>query len=84
MVLSDENDDAMKETLSDDQKELLNQKVLGYKKDYMDQVTEVAKVKEKPGNSQNLETPRIVTPLEFQKIKIQDIFKDDREHYFMD
>ena len=36
MVLSDENDDTMKETLSDDQKELLNQKVLGYKKDYMD------------------------------------------------
>jgi hypothetical protein len=51
MVLSDENDDESIETLSDDQIELLNQKILGYKKDYMEEATEVSKVKEKPGNA---------------------------------
>ena len=79
MALSDENDYDPTDNLSDDQIELLNQKILGYKKDYIDEATDVSKVKEKPGNAQNLETPRIVTPMDFHKVKVSDIFKDNRE-----
>ena len=49
----------------------------------MEEASDVSKVKEKPGNAQNMETPRIVTPIEFHKVKVQEIFKDEREQYVM-
>ena len=39
--------------------------------------------KEKPGNAQHLESPRIVQPLDFSKIKVSYIFKDECEHYMI-
>jgi len=84
--LSDEvlaNDDMLDPEVTD----LFNTKVLGYEKDYTDvqeDVTKESSKKEKPGNSQNHEVPGVVTPLDFSKIKFSEIFKADREHYFMD
>ena len=61
--------------------------MLGYEKDYTDETNDVThegqNTKEKPGNAQNLEEPRIVNPLDFTKIKMLDILHEDKEHYFM-
>jgi hypothetical protein len=46
--------------------------------------TEKKKKKEKPGNAQNLETPKVVEPLDFIKVKVKDILLPEHEHYFMD
>lgn len=86
--LSDEGDDPPE--FSQEDVELYNQKLLGYQKDYSDQIEDIQTEgkkkpsKEKPGNAQNQEAPRFVTPLEFTKLKVSELFKEDREHFFMD
>lgn len=47
-------------------------------------MTHEKKGKEKPGNAQHLETPKIDMPLDFMKIKFSELIHDDKEHYFMD
>ena len=86
MELSDENDED--EAFSDQERDLFNQKILGYQKDYTDEIVDIEhekqKSKEKPGNSQSVEAPKVVVPLDMSKLKMADIFKPDREHYLMD
>ena len=45
--------------------------------------TQKKKHKEKPGNAQNLETPKVIEPLDFTKVKVNELMLPDHEHYFM-
>lgn len=86
MVMSDEQPDD-DEDLSQEVVDMFNKKILGYKQDYIEEtedMTHEKKGKEKPGNAQNLETPKIDMPLDFMKIKFSELIHDDKEHFFMD
>lgn len=41
MMLSDENDEVEPDTFSDKEKELFNSKILGYSKDYSDEIVDI-------------------------------------------
>ena len=84
ILLSDEcpeiDDEISKET-----SDLFNSRVLGFQKDYIDEAEDITHSKEKPGNSQSgNETPSVIVPMDFTKVKINDVMLKDREHYFMD
>lgn len=67
--------------------EMFQKKILGYKQDYIDETEDMThenKGKEKPGNAQSLEAPKIDVPLDFARIKMTELLQADKEHFFVD
>ena len=74
----------------------MNEKVLGYAKDYtmqedvptMEEIEEQerkAKLNSKDKKKKQFDPKNMaIQPLDFTLIKVNELFKNDREHYFMD
>ena len=87
MYLSDELEET--DTLNEKQKQFMNEKVLGYQKDYT-QVEDLETMESIEAQQKAVATakksldPINVQPLDFTLVKVSELFKSDREHYFMD
>lgn len=66
------------DTLTQKQRSLINEKVLGYQKGYLKLEEQDEHINEK-GSSR----PNIVIPLDFVNTKVCDLFNNDCEHYVM-
>lgn len=67
----------------------MNEKVLGYQKDYtqMEDMETIESIEEKQkavAQAKKGLEPLNVQPLDFTLVKVSELFKSDREHYFMD
>jgi hypothetical protein len=74
----------------------MNEKVLGYAKDYtmqenvptmaeLEEEERKAKAATKDKKKKSLDPKNMaIQPLDFTLVKVSELFKNDREHYFMD
>lgn len=66
----------------------MNEKVLGYQKDYtqmedLETVESIEAQQKAVAQAKKGLDPRNVQPLDFTLVKVSELFKTDREHFFM-